>query len=35
MVINGDALATDGCNIEPDGVCEHGAPSWLLHLEVI
>ena len=24
--------ATDGCRVEPDGICEHGQPSWLLHL---
>ena len=24
--------ATDGCIVEPDGVCEHGHPSWLLKL---
>jgi hypothetical protein len=23
--------ATDGCYVEPDGVCEHGHPSWLLY----
>ena len=29
-------LATDGCeSIEPDGVCEHGYPSWLIHLSLI
>ena len=22
--------ATDGCRVEPDGVCPHGYPSWLL-----
>lgn len=22
--------ATDGCEIEPDGTCEHGHDSWLL-----
>lgn len=27
--------ATDGCCVEPDGVCEHGHPSWLLYLELI
>lgn len=27
---DGVALAVDGCKIEPDGVCQHGAPSWLL-----
>lgn len=24
--------ATDGCSVEPDGVCSHGYPSWLLHM---
>lgn len=24
--------AVDGCIIEPDGVCQHGYPSWLLLL---
>lgn len=27
--------ATDGCTVEPDGVCEHGHPSWLLYLGLI
>lgn len=27
--------ATDGCTVEPDGICEHGYPSWLLYLEYI
>ena len=27
--------ATDGCEIEPDGVCEHGHPSWMLKLGLI
>lgn len=27
--------ATDGCIVEPDGVCEHGHPSWLLYLGCI
>jgi hypothetical protein len=27
--------ATDGCSVEPDGVCEHGHPSWLLKMELI
>ena len=26
----GTAMATDGCIVEPDGVCPHGHPSWLL-----
>lgn len=27
--------ATDGCQVEPDGVCPHGYPSWLLYLGLI
>jgi len=26
----GYAKATDGCIVEPDGVCPHGHLSWLL-----
>lgn len=26
----GIAQATDGCKVEPDGTCPHGARSWLL-----
>lgn len=26
----GGCEATDGCWVEPDGVCPHGHPSWLL-----
>ncbi|MGF6881716.1 hypothetical protein ABH933_001227 [Nocardia sp. GP40] len=29
------AEATDGCEVEPDGTCEHGRPSWLLALGLI
>jgi len=29
--LDGVAEATDGYPIEPDGVCEHGHPSWLLY----
>ena len=25
------ARALDGCRVEPDGTCEHGFPSWLIH----
>lgn len=32
---DGIAEATDGCRVEPDGVCEHGHESWLLHLDLI
>ena len=27
--------ATDGCWVEPDGVCEHGFISWAVHLGLI
>lgn len=27
--------ATDGCDIELDGVCEHGYPSWFIQLGLI
>ena len=27
--------ATDGCTIEPDGICQHGHPCWLLYLGFI
>ena len=31
-----DYEATDGCSpIEPDGVCPHGYPSWILYLGLI
>ncbi|WP_437871389.1 hypothetical protein ACSD7O_23950 [Methylorubrum extorquens] len=29
------AESTDGCLVEPDGICRHGHPSWLLRLGVI
>jgi len=29
------AETTDDCLVEPDGVCRHGHPSWLLRLGVI
>ena len=29
---DGGCEATDGCWVEPDGVCQHGHPSWLLRL---
>jgi hypothetical protein len=31
----GGCEATDGCWVEPDGVCEHGCKSWLIVLGVI
>lgn len=35
MSMDGIARALDGCRIEHDGVCQHGAPSWLLHMGFI
>ena len=35
MAMDSVAEATDGCETEPDGVCEHGYPSWLLWLGFI
>lgn len=32
---DGGCEATDGCWVEPDGMCEHGHPSWLLRFGVI
>jgi hypothetical protein len=29
---SGRAKATDGCTVEPDGVCPHGCKSWLIVL---
>jgi len=34
-MFDGVAEATDGCIVEPDGVCEHGCNSWLLELGYI
>ena len=31
----GGAEATDGCWVEPDGICPHGKQSWLLKLGMI
>ncbi len=31
----GTCAATDGCAVEPDGICQHGHPSWLLKLGLI
>ena len=32
---DGTAEATDGCLVEPDGLCDHGHASWLLYLGMI
>lgn len=31
----GGCYAIDGCWVESDGTCPHGAPSWLLYLNLI
>lgn len=31
----GGCEATDGCWVEPDGVCPHGKKSWLLVMGLI
>ena len=33
--MEGGSEATDGCWVEPDGICEHGHPSWLLIMGLI
>ncbi|GEP06138.1 hypothetical protein [Methylobacterium oxalidis] len=35
FIFEAAADATDGCLVEPDGICRHGHPSWLLRLGVI
>jgi hypothetical protein len=32
LMEDGGCEATDGCWVEPDGVCPHGCKSWLLEL---
>ena len=32
---DGGCEATDGCWVEPDGVCPHGCQSWLIVLGMI
>lgn len=32
---DGYAKATDGCKVEPDGICAHNKRSWLLVLGMI
>ncbi|MDG6938493.1 MAG: hypothetical protein JRN42_08175 [Nitrososphaerota archaeon] len=26
---------SDGCMVEPDGICEHGHPTWLVRFGLI
>ena len=30
-ISEGACEAIDGCLVDPDGVCKHGCPSWLLY----
>jgi hypothetical protein len=32
---DGLAEATDGCTVEPDGICPHSHPSWLLRMGLV
>ena len=32
---DGVARATDGCRVEPDGICQHGHMSWIMRLGYI
>lgn len=32
MISEAVCEATDGCLVEPDGICPHGHPSWLVAL---
>jgi len=34
-VFDGACEAIDGCVVEPDGRCPHGAPSWLIHMGMV
>lgn len=33
--MDGVCEAVDGCRVEPDGHCPHGAPSWMVILGLI
>ena len=35
LLYDGEVLATDGCEVEPDGVCPHGYPAWPRYLGLI
>lgn len=30
LIDSAPCTATDGCEVDPDGLCPHGHPSWLL-----
>ncbi len=35
MIMDSVVTASDGCEVEPDGICPDGHPSWLLRLGYI
>lgn len=35
MVLGNTSRATDGCEVELDGTCPHGCPSWLIELGIL
>ena len=35
MSNDGECETTDGCYVEPDGICEHGHQSWVVALGLI
>ena len=35
IIIDSVCPATDGCTVEPDGICSHGHQAWLLELGLI
>jgi hypothetical protein len=34
-MLDGGCEATDGCWVEPDGICPHGHKSWLIVMGLI
>lgn len=34
-MFDGVCEATDGCQVEPDGWCEHGHVSWLIYMGIM
>lgn len=35
LALSGLCPATDGCEVEADGICEHGHPAWTLRMGVL
>ena len=34
-LFDGACPATDGCEVEPDGICPHGQPAWPRRLGLV